>query len=650
MDESKKKYLIGGIVAGVAVVGLIIFFVFNSMKDSPEKALESYIESLQNNDYAAMYDNVTTDMKKDDFTKRLKNIYEGIEMKNLKMEVISSEDGDAGSDVRYKIEMDTLAGKIKFENSVTIIEKDGSYKMKWDESQIFPGLDENEKISVRVLKAQRGSIMDRNGTVLAKQGLVYNVGFIAGRMDDQDASIKAMAEALGMDENTIKTKMSAKWIKDDMFVPIKVISEQEKAAISEKLNVIDGASIQKDVARVYPYGEISAHLTGYVQSISAEELKKHKGEGYDENSVVGKSGLELVYEKELKETDGYEINIVNENGEVLTTLATKKAVNGKDIALTIDMKAQQMVYEQLKSDAGAGVMLDSHTGEVLAMVSMPSYDPNDFVLGISTEKWNSYNNSETTPLLNRVTNAYTPGSTFKAITGAVGLDSKTIDASTEYKKVDKWQKDKSWGNNYVTTTTSYSEPGNLEYAFKYSDNIFFAQLADNIGAKTYMKYLDSIGFNKKIDFPLAVTRSAYGKLDNDQKLAAAGYGQGELQISPLHLSALYTAYKNEGSILQPYLIYDSGKTKVLKKQAYSKESAETVFTDLQKTMDYFGDNPTHAAGKTGTAQVKKGEQEIGWLCAVNDNISLTLMIDDTKDLGESHYVIPKVQSILAAYQ
>lgn len=150
-----------------------------------------------------------------------------------------------------------------------------------------------------------------------------------------------------------------------------------------------------------------------------------------------------------------------------------------------------------------------------------------------------------------------------------------------------------------------------------------------------------------MDFPFTVAKSTYGdELENAQKLAATGYGQGDLLVSPLHLTALYTAYVNDGSILQPYLVYEDGKAKTMVKNAYSAATAKTVFKDLQASMSGYGNNPTKAAGKTGTAQVNHGEQEIGWLSAVNDNIAVTVMIDDTKDIGESHYVIPKVQSIL----
>ena len=470
---------------------------------------------------------------------------------------------------------------------------------------------------------------------------------IAGKLGNEADTVSAMARVLDVSEDSIKKALSASWVQADMFVPIKTVTAAKRADIIEELRKIDGASVQEAIGRVYPYGEMTAHVTGYVQNVTAEDLEKHKNEGYTATSIIGKSGLESIYESKLKAVSGCKIIILDENGNLKDTVAEQKAKDGQDIRTTIDIEAQRSAYNQLKKDAGSGVIMNSRTGEVLALVSTPAYDPNDFAMGMDTKTWDSLNNNKQKPLLNRFVSTYCPGSTFKAITGAIALDSKTITPDTAFEKTDKWQKDSSWGKNYVTTTQSYTEPSNLKNAYIYSDNIFFAQVADKIGTETFTSYLDKIGFRKQLDFPFTVAKSTYGdELENAQKLSASGYGQGDLLISPLHLTALYTAYVNDGSILQPYLVYEDGKTKTMVKNAYSAATAKTVFEDLQASMSGYGDNPTNAAGKTGTAQVNHGEQEIGWLSAVNDNIAVTIMIDDTKEIGESHYVIPKVQSIL----
>lgn len=610
MTDKKKLWGIAGIVAAVAIVAVAAYFLFSG-GSKPESVLLSYTDLLKEGKYKEMYSLISSDAKKkwkeEDFITRNKNIYEGIDASDFSMEIKDSSDtGDDGSEISYHVRMKSAAGTIDFDNKATVVKEDGDYRIVWDSTQIFPQLHDSDKVNVSVTEGERGSILDRNGKAL-----------------------------------------SASWVQDDMFVPIKTITTAKRAEIIEELRKIDGAFVQETTGRVYPYGEMTAHITGYVQNVTAEDLEKHKKEGYTATSIIGKSGLESIYESKLRAVSGCKIIIVDENGDLKDTVAEQKARNGQDIRTTIDIEAQRSAYNQLKKDAGSAVIINSHTGEVLAMVSTPAYDPNDFAMGMDSKTWDSLNSNKQKPLLNRFVSTYCPGSTFKAITGAIALDSKTITAETTFIKTDKWQKDSSWGKNYVTTTQSYAEPSNLKNAYIYSDNIFFAQVADKIGAETYTSYLDKIGFRKQMDFPFTVAKSTYGdELENAQKLAATGYGQGDLLVSPLHLTALYTAYVNDGSILQPYLVYEDGKAKTMVKNAYSAATAKTVFEDLQASMSGYGDNPTKAAGKTGTAQVNHGEQEIGWLSAVNDNIAVTVMIDDTKDIGESHYVIPKVQSIL----
>lgn len=653
MNNQKKTILISGIIAIMIIIGVAGFFIYKAMQPSPEKTWSSYVNLLKAKKYDNMYTFLTKNAQqtitKDDFVKRNKNIYEGMDARNISVTNTDTTSTDKGKDVSYKMSMNTAAGTLSFTDKVNLVKEDGSYKVQWKSSLILPDLDTTDRVSVQVTSAKRGSILDRHGNALAEQGSIYKVGLVAGSMKDEATSIKSLAKALDIKETAIKNALSASWVQKDMFVPVKTISASQKDKLSNVLKEIEGVSIQESTGRMYPYGEMTAHLTGYVQTATAEDLQKHKDEGYTENSFIGKSGLEYAYEKDLRGSDGCNIAIYDTQGNLKKNVLEKAKQDGKDIKTTIDMNVQKTLYEQIKNDAGSATVMNPKTGEVLGMVSMPAYDPNTFAIGMDTKTWESLSNNKKNPLLDRVTSAYAPGSTFKVVTGAIGLDTKTITPDTAFNKTDKWQKDKSWGNNYVTTTESYSAPSNLKNAYIYSDNIFFAQLADKIGAKNFTAYLDKIGFNKAMSFPLGVTKSTYGtQMNNDQTLAASGYGQGDILISPLHLTALYTAYVNDGSIMQPYLFYNDAKPSIMVKNAYTSTTAKTIMSDLVATMNtYSGGNPTNAGGKTGTAQVNHGEQEIGWMVGINDKYAVTVMIDDTKNNGESHYVIPKVKSILS---
>ena len=288
-------------------------------------------------------------------------------------------------------------------------------------------------------------------------------------------------------------------------------------------------------ARVYPLGEAAGHLTGYVQSITAEELEEKQTEGYTSTSVIGKSGLEAAFEDRLRAVDGIAVNVVNSAGKVIETLVSQEAHDGEDIYVTIDSSVQQTAYEQFASDRGTAAAMNPLTGEVLALVSAPGYDPNEFVMGLSDTRWNELNSSEDMPLNSRFQSTWVPGSTFKGITAAVGVESGRIipDENLGYVGL-SWQADAGWGDYYVTTLTDYGTEVNLRNALVYSDNIYFARAALNIGGDVMKDYFGKMGFGEELPFALSLQQSTYdddGNIDSDIQLADTGYGQaGSLSI------------------------------------------------------------------------------------------------------------------------
>ena len=447
MENNRKK---GIVIAGIVIALLVIAgsaFFFLTNKPSPKKTFEEFAGLLEEGKYEEMYTYLSKDAKanwaKDDFVKRYNNIFRGIEANNIEINVTDEKDGI----VTYEESIQTMAGKISFTHEANLVEeKDdtSSYKVDWNSTYVFPELADSDYVSVQTEKGKRGTIEDRNGTALATEGTVYSVGMVAGPKATQGTQ-KKLAEIVSIDEDSIKQAMDAGWVQEGMFVPVKTISEKDKNAISQELGNLEGVSVQESTGRIYPYGEMLAHVTGYVQNVTAEDLEKHKGKGYTSSSVIGKSGLEAVYEDKLKANDGAVIFIYDQNGNVKKEIAKKEAKNGQNIRTTIDLNTQKLVYEQLKKDAGSSVVMNSKTGEVLALVSTPSYDPQDFALGMDTKTWNALNENKDHPLMNRITSVYTPGSTFKMISAAIGLDVKQLMKIQTIKNVEKWQKDKSMG-------------------------------------------------------------------------------------------------------------------------------------------------------------------------------------------------------------
>lgn len=458
------------IVAVIVIIaaGVFLFFRLRGTGENPSDILKNYFSYITSQDYEKMYNLVDTgDVSKDDFISRNQNIYEGIGCSDIKVE-IKSEEKDS---VSYSVTLTTLAGEISYDNTARFTnDSEKGTVLVWDDSVIFPELTSTDKVRIYTDEAARGQILDRNNVVLAGTGTAYSVGLVPGEMnEDHSEDVETLAELLGMTSDDIESELSQGWVTDDSFVPLTTISASD-ADLRSQLLEISGVMLSTVEVRNYPYGEAAAHLIGYVSSVTAEDLEEHPDEGYSSDSVIGKSGLESLYEDELRGQSGYTIVIEDENGEQKSVLAYQEKTDGEDIRLTIDITLQQSLYEQFQEDEGCSVAMNPYTGEVLALVSTPSYDTNQFILGLTTDQWDTLNNDESQPLYNRFRQTFAPGSTLKPFTAAIGLAEGTIDPNQDYgSNGTSWQKDSSWGSYYVTTLQDYS-PGTLENALIYSDN------------------------------------------------------------------------------------------------------------------------------------------------------------------------------------
>lgn len=603
-NKSKKiGIIIGIIVIILAICGGITWYIISNMdQNTPDEVLNSYISYLKNKDYEGMYTLLSESTKsrtdKDTYIARNKNIFEGIEATNIEISNINVTIDKKNSNftTSYTMSFDTLAGELSNQYTMTFNrQEDNKYYINWYSNLIFPDLKEEYKVRVYSTTGARGDILDRNGKVLATNG--------------------------------------------------------------------------ENGEREYPYGEIAAHLVGYVRGISAEELESNKGKGYTESSIIGKTGLEAAYEDRLKGKNGSGIYIVDENESTIKTIAETDVDDGEDIKTTIDIELQKNIFDEFDGDNSFSVTLNPKTGEVLAMVSTPSFDSNKFITGFTDEEWNKLSSDENTPMFTRYESTFVPGSSFKPITGAIGLETGSFKASDDFGySGTSWQKDSSWGDYKVTTLTTYSGPANLKNALIYSDNIYFAKAALKIGGDTFAKELLKIGFNKELDFPISMTESQFAENNefiSEGQIADSGFGQGKLLVNPLHIASIYSAFVNDGSMIKPYIEY-SNKTDYWIKNAFSKEVANTIKDDLVQVVENSGGTAHEAkisgiklAGKTGTAELKASKEddgeELGWFNAFvvsdkSDEQILTInMVENVEDRGGSHYLLPKVKSIIEEY-
>lgn len=669
----KNKKLTIAIIVAIAillVISIIIFINFERQKNTnkAKQVLTDFISYINEQNYDSMYEKVSIAIGKEDFIKRNKNIYEGIDTDKIEINITNIEKQDSKYKINYHEKILTSAGKVEFDNTVNI-NKD--YKLEWSSRFIFPQLEDNEKIRISTIKSKRGDILDRNNNKLATDGKILSAGIVPGKLaENKENNIIKISELTGVSEEYINKQLSASWVKDDTFVPIKKLSKSN-TELKEQLLTIPGILINEEDGRVYQFGEATGHLLGYVQSISADELEEKASKGYTSTSVIGKLGLERTYEDTLRGMDGVEIYIINENGDRIKEIKKQDKQDGKDVKLTIDIALQNKLYEQMKNDKGFFIVMEPKTGEILSAVSTPTFDSNDFVVGITTDKWNQLNNDESKPLYNRFVQKYCPGSTFKPVTGAIGLTTGTINANDDlgYSGT-SWQKDNSWGNYKITTLTGYNGHKNLLNGMLHSDNIYFAQTALKIGAENFAEKLNKLGFNESIDFPLTLARSQYassnaGKIEGETRLADSGYGQGSILVNPIHMASIYSAFYNNGNIIKPYIEYKENKNpEILKQEAFSSEAANTIKNALIQVVE----NPegtandmkisgTTIAGKTGTAELKTSSDDkdsgtLGWFnCFTIDKnggdlliVSMVENIQDNRD-GGSHYLIKKIRTL-----
>ena len=674
---------IAAVISAVCVAGMLATKE-NAWK-TPEELLVEYMDHIPKQEYEEMYAmlhiEASGNVSQEDFVTRNSAIYEGIEVQNIAVQIIAYDEEQMT--VTYQTSFDTVAGTISFENKALFLKDEEGYQLVWDDSLIFPNLASTDKVRVSTTQAERGEILDRNGRVLAGKGTASSVGIVPGKLENKEEAIAKIAELLEIAPEVIEKKLSAKWVKDDSFVPIKTIPKVEKIELMkykpdqkvlkenerhETLLEIPGVMISDVEVREYPLGEKAAHLVGYVQSVTAEDLEEHAGEGYTANSVIGKSGMEGLFEKELKGKNGCRVYIVNSEGKEKEELAYILVQDGHDIKLTIDANLQSSLYEQFNEDKSCSVAMNPYTGEVLALVSTPSYDNNDFIMGLSSEQWTALNEDENKPMYNRFRQVWCPGSTFKPITAAVGLESGAIDPMEDYGNVGlSWQKDASWGSYHVTTLHAY-EPVILENALIYSDNIYFAKAALKIGTEEMESSLTGLGFNEELPFEIKMAESQYSNtegIETEIQLADSGYGQGQVLVNPLHMACIYSAFCNEGNVIKPYLVYQNEAiAEYWIPGAFSNETASRVLEGTKKVVNDSNGTGYAAhrddillAGKTGTAEIKASKDdtsgtELGWFAiftaedTVERPILIISMVEDVKGRGGSGYVVKKDKLVL----
>jgi penicillin-binding protein 2 len=507
----------------------------------------------------------------------------------------------------------------------------------------YKQLANDNRIRLIRIMAPRGNFYDRNGIPLVTNRPGFSVSLVPMSGPVKAAEINKLAEILQMPAKAIRSKIGRQ---DGSFTPITLKSDvgpDVVTEIEEQHSELPGVDVETQPVRDYIHNDLGAHMFGYVGEISEDELKRKKAEGYKENDIVGKFGLEEVYDKELRGVDGGEQVEVDADGRPVKVLGIKEPVMGDSLVLTIDYRIQraaekamdeqlpylQKVMGNVDAKAAAAVVMNPQTGAILAMVSRPAFNPNLFNGGISEKNWKIINDNPHDPMENRaISGEYPPGSTFKIITST---------AAFELKKLSPTEKIYDSGH-YMGKQNAMGESfGWIDYAtaLAKSDDVYFYHVGQRVGIDNLAKYarMYGLGVRTGIKLPgeasgLVASREYKEKVYHEpwyiSETLDAAIGQGFQLETPLQMAMVMSEVANGGIRYRPYLVSEilSPDKKVIKrfgpKVIGHVKAAKSTFTLIRNalhdvslpggTAGYAFDGfPIPIAAKTGTAQNSHGD-------------------------------------------
>ena len=555
-------------------------------------------------------------------------------------------------------------------------------------------LSENNRVHVQPIPPTRGLIFDRNGVIIADNRPSFSLTMTRERAGAEwRGLLDVIVEVLELspDDRKLFEKRMRQGRRPFEPVPILFeLSEEQIARIAVNQFRLPGVEVVAQLVRHYPLGEHFAHSVGYVGRINEAELKVLDPINYSGTHHIGKTGIERFYEAELHGQVGYEEVETNARGRVSRVLKRTDPLPGKDIRLTLDVQLQKAAEAALAGRRGAVVALDPNNGDVLAMVSQPSFNPNLFVTGIGFKAYAELRDSIDRPLFNRVLRGlYPPGSTIKPAVAVAGLDSGVVTGATRVFDPGFYQLP-----NYEHKYRNWNRTGdgwvNMEMAIMRSNDTYFYDLAHKLGVDRLGKYLGQFGIGQKVSLDMFEEsaglmpsrewkRARYRQAWYPGETLILGIGQGYMQTTPLQLAQVTALLANQGKWYRPHLAKDVGGVAPVdpsplpdirlhdpRSWQQASNGMQQVMHGARGTARKVGDTAVYRiAGKSGTAQVvaiKQGEkydrskvQErhrdhalfIGFAPADKPQIAVAVMVENGE--SGSGVAAPVVKQVLDAW-
>ena len=436
--------------------------------------------------------------------------------------------------------------------------------LKW---QYLTGLSENNRVRMVTLPANRGMIKDRNGETLVSTRPAFNLYLTPEDAQDLDSSLNKLSQRISLDRKKVKKKIAQTTSFKEVLIK-KDISREEVAFVEENNMSLPGIRIRAEPLRNYVFNNLASHTLGYLGEISKARLESLKDSTYRQGDFVGKNGLESIYESFLRGDKGYKEVEVDVSGRELKTLRKLSPESGNNLILTLDVKIQEELEKLMTETAeqnmnGSVVVMKVQTGEIIAITSKPSFDPNKFAAGISSQNWKALVTDEWHPLQNRsIHGQYPPGSTYKIVTALAGLEEGVIKPDTSifcpgHFKLGRglyrcWKKS---GHGFM----------NLHDALVQSCDVYFYTIGHRLGIDTIAKYAKRFGLGRSTR--LGLSREKKGLVPTTQwkllnkkepwllgETISASIGQGFNLVTPIQQVIMMAAVANRGILLKPYLV------------------------------------------------------------------------------------------------
>ena len=499
------------------------------------------------------------------------------------------------------------------------------YFLQVKEADKYKMMSDENRISTRFLVPPRGLIYDRNGEIIAKNEQDFQALMVAEQtpdIEDTLANFKRIITLSEGEEQKIRKDLKNK----RRFIPIKLkdnLNWDEVSKILLHAPDLPGVEIDEGLSRYYPYADIYAHVLGYVGPVSDKD-KKDNPLYMVPGFKIGKSGLERYFDYKLQGKGGTIKLEVNAYGRVMSEIERNNGEEGESLTLTLDARLQQAAYEAFGEESGAAVVLNVRTGEILALVSTPSFDPNLFTNGISYKHWNALLNNERTPLVNKaVSGQYSPGSTFKVVVALAALEAGVINLNTRFNCTGGLDV-----GNIRFHCWRHSGHGSLNVveALKHSCDIFFYDTAMKLGIDKIHDMAVQLGMGNVLEVGLdnekagiiptkAWKKARFGTAWTHGDAANSGIGQGYVLVTPLQLATMLARVVNGGYAVQPTFIKPTEKELAkIKRLDISTKNIEIVKRGMFEVVNGAGGTAGRVrfnidgalmGGKTGTTQVRR---------------------------------------------